>query len=202
MNLAIWDGYIFDTNTYARLCSTSAARDLEWIVVCNGSEISGVPKDWELSVLGPPLDIAGWSANDASLVLMLEIRFADNQRLRLLTTGDIETDGEAALLEHEDLYSQLLKLPHHGSPTSSSPEFIAAVQPDITVATRAGRWASSRHKMSYEAIERLRSGGFPVYITGDDGALLFEPALENGEAKWRLVDWRNPSFGRWLLGQI
>ena len=119
-----------------------------------------------------------------------------------MTTGDIEADGEAALLQHDDLSAQLLKLPHHGSPTSSSVEFIEAVQPEISVVTRAGRWLRSRHKMSDEVINRLRCEGYLVYVTGDEGALLFEPEVVDGKAEWRLVDWRNPPFFRWLLGQI
>jgi len=52
-----------------------------------------------------------------------------------LLTGDIEREQEAALLARHgaDLRSDVLVVPHHGSKTSSTPEFLAAVQPRVAV---------------------------------------------------------------------
>ena len=49
-----------------------------------------------------------------------------------LFTGDLEKDGEASLLAENDLPKcKLYKGGHHGSPTSSTSELLAAIQPEI-----------------------------------------------------------------------
>ena len=51
---------------------------------------------------------------------------------RYLFTGDLEKDGEKSLLEENDLPKcQLYKGGHHGSPTSSTAELLAVIQPEI-----------------------------------------------------------------------
>jgi competence protein ComEC len=62
--------------------------------------------------------------NDTSLLVSL--------RGKLLLTGDIEEAGER-LYWHKIGPHQVLKVAHHGSDTSSSPEFLAAVQPQASV---------------------------------------------------------------------
>jgi len=72
------------------------------------------------------------SVNDRSLVLQLE--YAGR---RVLFPGDIERDAEAAIVAATDgqLTSAILKVPHHGSATSSTPAFVAAVAPRWAVAS-------------------------------------------------------------------
>ncbi|MBQ9117803.1 MAG: MBL fold metallo-hydrolase [Clostridia bacterium] len=49
-----------------------------------------------------------------------------------LFTGDLEADGEESLVTENDLPRvKLYKAGHHGSPTSSSAEFMAVIQPEI-----------------------------------------------------------------------
>ncbi len=59
----------------------------------------------------------------------------------VLLTGDIEAAQEAALVQAQDpaLRSSLLLVPHHGSRTSSTPAFLAAVAPRAAVAQAAYR---------------------------------------------------------------
>ena len=86
-----------------------------------------------LRVLGPgEKALASSDPNDASLVLKLvwgEVSF--------LLTGDIEIDGEEALLSafggDGGLRSAVLKVPHHGGATSSSSAFLRAVRPAVAV---------------------------------------------------------------------
>lgn len=67
--------------------------------------------------------------NNRSLVLRVgcgEVSF--------LFTGDIEYGAEAAMMNSgKDLHSTIIKVPHHGSVTSSSMDFIKAVQPEVAV---------------------------------------------------------------------
>ena len=67
--------------------------------------------------------------NDDSLVMKLTYREVD-----ILFTGDIGKKAEARLIASgQDLRSEILKVPHHGSSTSSSVQFIEAVQPRYAI---------------------------------------------------------------------
>jgi competence protein ComEC len=82
-------------------------------------------------ILHPPCRPAGFDTNNASLVLRLSYGVID-----LLFTGDIETNGEHALLSADGtLSSEILKVPHHGSRTSSSKAFVEAATPQVAVAS-------------------------------------------------------------------
>ena len=90
---------------------------------------------------------------------------------RALLTADIERDVEARLLTAADLSlkSELLVVPHHGSKTSSTAEFIAAVAPSIAVVP-VGYRNRFRHPAP-EVIERYRQSGAQVLRTDQSGAV-------------------------------
>ena len=67
--------------------------------------------------------------NDDSLVMKLSYGEVD-----ILFTGDIEAKAETRLITSgQDLRTEVLKVPHHGSRTSSTAPFIAAVQPKFAL---------------------------------------------------------------------
>jgi competence protein ComEC len=125
-----------------------------------------------VDVLHPP---AGWAApslNEGSLVL----RVRDGETA-VLFTGDAERAAEAAMLERpEALAAAVLKVPHHGSLTSSAPAFVTAVGPHAAVAS-AG--ADNRFGHPAPAIEaRYRAAGIPFYRTDRCGAVVVEMAAD------------------------
>lgn len=104
--------------------------------------------------------------NDRSLVVRMSI----GERV-LLFPGDIHAAGERALLRNvPDLACDLVKVPHHGSRTSSTGEFIAAVRPAMAVIT-VGDGNVYRHP-SEEVVERYRSAGSSVVRTDRHGAVM------------------------------
>ena len=83
-----------------------------------------------VTVLGPdPSRVSSYlEPNDQSLVVMIETGTA-----RMLFTGDIEDDGQRALVASgADLHADVLKIPHHGSATLR-PDFMTAVRARIVL---------------------------------------------------------------------
>lgn len=116
---------------------------------------------------GPENVVAG---NDGSCVLRVEAAGGN----RLLLTGDIERAAEYRLLrsQADALSAAVLVVPHHGSKTSSLPEFIRAVAPEIAVfpAGHLNRFNFPDPKV----MERYASAGAALYQTGESGAVTVE----------------------------
>jgi len=106
--------------------------------------------------------------NDLSCVLRVS-----NAAGSALLTGDIEARTESDLVRREPirLRSDLLVVPHHGSKTSSTPSFIAAVEPEIAAFTPGYRNRFNHPRP--EIVERYVAAGARNYRTDYDGALTF-----------------------------
>jgi competence protein ComEC len=103
--------------------------------------------------------------NNASLV----IKVTYGAR-RFLVTGDISASIEASLTASgKDLKSDVLFVPHHGSLSSSSPDFIHAVSCRFAVIS-AGKNNVFRHPHP-AVLERYRSAGATIFRTDRDGAV-------------------------------
>lgn len=103
--------------------------------------------------------------NDASLVLRVSYG-----RTAVLFPGDVEARGEAAALARGGLAADVVKVPHHGSRTSSSPAFIAAVGARHAVISLA---TPNRLGFPDQAVvARWRAAGAEVHRT-DEGAVRF-----------------------------
>ena len=89
----------------------------------------------EVEAFHPPPDRLLWGSrrgpasdtNSNSIVLRLRVKGHS-----LLLAGDLEAEGEAALLAaRRPLDAEVLKVPHHGGRTSSTPEFLGRVRPRV-----------------------------------------------------------------------
>jgi competence protein ComEC len=120
-------------------------------------------------VLWPPRSWpSGLPSNDDSLVLRLTYHGGS-----VLLTGDISTRVEQELLASgQDLDSQVLKVAHHGSNSSSSEEFLARVNPRLAILT--GGSGDFGSLPSPETLERLRERGIRVFRPDVDGATTVE----------------------------
>jgi competence protein ComEC len=121
----------------------------------------------EVEILWPPggSDARQMSGNDRSIVMRLVYG-----SVAVLLTGDIEREGEAALLRSGmDLGADLLKAPHHGSKTSSSEALLDAARPRWTIISVGERSRFGHpHK---EVVDRYLDRGISVYQTGRDGTI-------------------------------
>lgn len=112
-------------------------------------------------------------ANNASLCLLFEAG-----TFRYLATGDAEKETEQTLVEQygRDLRATLYKAGHHGSSTSSTKDFLAAVQPQA-VAISCGVNNDYGHPHA-ETLERIAQIGAAIYRTDTMGTITF--TYENG----------------------
>ena len=106
--------------------------------------------------------------NDDSEVI--EIRYGG---VSFVFTGDIGRDVERQIASSFDRVPiRILKVPHHGSATSSSAEFLNVLRPDIAVIS-AGRGNTFGHPAA-NVLERYRNIGAAIYRTDQDGAVFVE----------------------------
>ena len=104
------------------------------------------------------------SLNEASLVVMLEAG-----KSRALFTGDIGFSTENVLLEKGyNLKADALKVGHHGSKNSSGENFIAAVQPMVSI---IGVGKNRYGHPTPRVLETLGLAGSKVYRTDSDGTI-------------------------------
>ncbi|MCF7846380.1 MAG: MBL fold metallo-hydrolase [Candidatus Peribacteraceae bacterium] len=85
-----------------------------------------------LDVFWPEENLAGRFVSDANAAsVSAKLIFGTTSAI---LTGDLDIESEKIILESSpDLHAQILKLGHHGSKTSSSQEFLAAVSPSYAV---------------------------------------------------------------------
>lgn len=134
--------------------------------ICGAHVLDGV----RIEVLAPcPAFAADRSANDNSIVL--RITYGDRS---VLFVGDAEHEEENVLLRQhrEKLRSDVLKVGHHGSRTSTSGAFLAAVSPRIAVISCGVR---NRFGHPYPTTLRtLAEAGIDVLRTDRRGAVTVE----------------------------
>ncbi len=118
-------------------------------------------------VLWPPPapDAQAPSRNNDPIVLRLRA----GERA-FLFTGDIEKEAEVAMLKaRADLRSDVVKVPHHGSRTSSTAPFVMATRMPLAIIS-VGRTSIFGHP-NKEVVERWRGNGAQVMTTGEKGTI-------------------------------
>jgi competence protein ComEC len=125
----------------------------------------GVGASWdglEVRVLGPPGAPPPWrTRNDDSVVLSLTFG-----EVTLLLAGDIEAGAERSL---EFPRAGVLKVPHHGSRSSSTRPFLEAVRPRLALVS-----AASRNHFGHphpEVVTRYAAAGARLLGTDRDGTI-------------------------------
>lgn len=111
--------------------------------------------------------------------LVLEVKY---QAFRMLLTGDMGSREESLLLAQEGIRErlsqiQVLKIAHHGSRTSSSKEWLAAITPRWAVVSY-GKDNSYGHPHK-QVIEQLNEQGIKLFCTAESGAITL-----SADGKW------------------
>lgn len=162
--------------------ASPAREELERLAMEVGTEILHAEADtsiylgkFQLEVFVPPEEHAADSAeNDNSLAVLSRI-----PNLQVLITGDMDTIGEAQLLEGHTLPElDVLVAGHHGAKTSTSTRLLAAGKPKAVVIS-VGK--NSYGHPAEEALHRIALSDAALYRTdeaGLSGCLTFRPGQQ------------------------
>jgi len=117
-----------------------------------------------VNVFWPP---AGGEKSTNNNSVVLRIQYGERS---ILLTGDIEQATERALIaSQQQLHADVIKVPHHGSKTSSTEAFVAATNPPFAIIS-VGRTSRFGHPHK-EVVERWQSSGATVLTTGKSGTI-------------------------------
>ena len=126
----------------------------------------------KIEVLNPPEEFFERTSADVdNNGVVLRLSWGE---VSFLFTADIRWEGEFELIKQRaNLKSTVLKVAHHGSKTSTMPQFLAVLDPQIAVIS-VGANNTFGHPNT-EVVERLweRLGEDSIYLTSENGTIEF-----------------------------
>ena len=160
----IFNGRLATSAAFEELTKIISQRKIPIVILSEGNKIAHL-KDKIIVIAPDKNNLKASKLNDTSLVLKLE-----SQGLSVLFTGDIGNKIEKSLLGKyaSDLNVDILKVAHHGSKYSSSPEFLKIAAPKLAI-IEVGK-NSYGHPTS-EVLSRLANIGSQVFRTDLNGTL-------------------------------
>ena len=119
----------------------------------------------EIKILAPSEE-AKSNLNNYSIILKVSLGQND-----IIMTGDAETPVEKEVIEKygKELEAEILKVGHHGSDTSTSDEWLEAVNPEYALIS-AGLGNSHEHPIK-STMTKLEKAGVEVYRTDESGTV-------------------------------
>lgn len=151
-------------DAYLDILEVATTKQIPWLQARRGFvlELDGV----RLEVLypdGPSTAPSGESDANAQSVVVL-VRYG---AFEALLTGDAPTEVEERLLEDLPGALEVLKVGHHGSNTSTSPQLLSRASPELAVISVGAR---NRYGHPHAAVmERLVNAGVRVLRTDERG---------------------------------
>lgn len=178
----VWgSGIDTDLPGYAEFAKVIRQRKIPFRTVAAGDRVRVGEADLAVVHPGPSFRQRAGKAyaaeNDRSLVVRMELSGRS-----FLFTGDIHAAGERELLRNvPDLAADVVKVPHHGSRTSSTEDLVAALRPFAAVIT-VGDGNPYRHP-SEEIVNTYRKSGAQVFRTDRHGAVTARAAQRGIEIR-------------------
>ena len=165
-------GYIFSTylTEDEEILNSIESSDVKSIILREDDKLK-LDDDVALDIIWPK-EISNLNSNNRSLVSILKTEGAN-----ILLTGDIEKEAEYFIKDKINTSIDILKVPHHGSNTSSTDEFLKAIRPRDAIIS-VGRNNLYNHP-SHDVINRYDDMGIRVYRTDDRG--LIRIIIEKGQ---------------------
>ncbi len=181
----VLSGYAAKTKLYKRLLNAAVQKGVPVVFTGRGEKLNG-GDDTRIYILHPDslyLKARSYSGNEVNnSSLVLKICYG---KTSFLFTGDLERNAEPELVTYQSfLQSNVLKVAHHGSKTSTSLPFLQWVHPQYSIVS-VGK-GNKFHHPNRKTIVRLRENNARPLRTDLFGALVFE---SDGESL-RLFNWR------------
>ena len=126
----------------------------------------------KITAVWPEEGYTGSNLNNWSVVLLVEY-----QGVSILLTGDAEKGVEDDYIEYIPGRIDILKMPHHGSNTSSSETLMSHIRPEYTVIS-VGTGNDYNHPHA-EPMETLQKYCTKIYRTDTSGSVTF--TIKEGE---------------------
>lgn len=167
-------GTLTDTKIYQNLKNELQKNNVQNILAKRGMKLDlggGVFID----ILFPDRNVASWSTNDGSIVAKLSYG-----NTSIMLTGDATIKTEKIILAENSviqLNSDILKVGHHGSRTSTSSEFVKAVSPTYAFISD-GKDNKYGHPHQ-ETLETLSDFGTKIFRTDLLGVIIMKCARIN-----------------------
>ncbi len=156
------------TETYTQLMKKIKEKKIKQIAAYKNMNIV-LGEESALSVLFPDQVVRSWDRNDGSIVMKLTHR-----ETSVMLMGDASSETERLILSTsspQTLVSQILKVGHHGSNTSTSEEWLDAVMPEIAIIS-AGEQNRYGHPHQ-EVVDRLNDRDIQIKETSTDGTITY-----------------------------
>ena len=161
----LWVGAVPDTPVIVALLAYARSLDIRVVRRSEGENFEfGGPGSGAI----PPANWCTTSQPKNNDSLVLRVSFGGSS---VLLEGDAERPVEQRMAFSQDLKSDLLKVGHHGSATSSSSEFVHAVRPRWAIIS-VGATNTFGHPRR-ETPEHLQPEGTSTYRTDRNGAVTF-----------------------------
>ena len=160
-------GYVGTSPPYREALAAAARDGVPWRRVHPGDSL--VVDEVVVTLLAPD---SAWAATLQDANLASTVARVRVGRIRLLLTGDAEGPEEAWLLAHapDQLAAEVLKVGHHGSATSTTAPFLAAVHPRVALVSVGAR--NDYGHPSAEVMAALARSGARVFRTDRAGAVV------------------------------
>jgi competence protein ComEC len=154
---------------YSRFVETLSSRGVPIRIIGAGDEMRF--GDLSVTVLWPVASTTPNSSSGNNDSVVLRLQFGDRS---ILLTGDIEAPAEDAILKaignrRENLKSDIVKVAHHGSKSSSTPAFIVTTHPSYAIIS-VGQTSVFGHP-NPAVVERWKALGAQVLTTGSRGTI-------------------------------
>ena len=154
---------IITMQSYSDINSLINAKNIDFIVPSTGDKIT-LDSAVDITVLNT--GEGTWDSRKASIVL--KITYGS---ISYLLTGDADTGAEREMMSKYNVKADVMKAGNHGSITSSSTEFINAVQPSATIFSYGKDNAYGNPDK--DVIGRFKSVGSKLYITASYSDITF-----------------------------
>jgi len=172
-------GVSYDLAIYQEWLRIIQDKGIEYKIARAGQEIN-LGDGIKMEVLNPPESLFEGTSHDVdNNGVVLRLSWG---QFSFLFTADIREEAEFELIgQRANLRSTVLKVAHHGSRTSTTSQFLAAVDPEVAVIS-VGADNPFGHP-SPEVVERLidKLGEDNVYRTDEDGTV---ELITDGERLW------------------